>query len=126
LGKLVEESDQKFEDVEPYEMFQTLSNSRRRAVLRYMDDNEEEVRVGDLARQIAGFENNFDVKNVHHTKRKTVYTTLIQHHLDKMDEVDALDYDRNRKIVYPADNLESFQDFIGHNLEDPIDIYPSQ
>jgi len=62
LGKLVEESDQKFEDVEPYEMFQTLSNSRRRAVLRYMDDNEEEVRVGDLARQIAGFENNFDVK----------------------------------------------------------------
>jgi len=54
-------------------MFQTLSNSRRRAVLRYMDDNEEEVRVGDLARQIAGFENNFDVKMYTTQKENCVY-----------------------------------------------------
>ncbi len=74
-------------------IFQILSNRRRRYALHYLRRKEESAEIGELATQIAAWENDVIIDEVTSQQRKRVYNTLQQAHLPKLNETGFIDYD---------------------------------
>jgi hypothetical protein len=80
------------------DVFELLSNQRRRYVLLYLRGRET-VKLGELARQIAAWENETSRDLVTAAERKRVYSALQQFHLPKMDDMGVIQYDSRNGIV---------------------------
>ena len=78
------------------EIYETLSNRRRRYVLHYLRQRDTHVEMSDLATQIATWENSGELgeNGLAPDDRKHVYTALQQFHLPKMEEMGIVAYDR--------------------------------
>ena len=81
----------------PVAIHDILSNSRRRAVLTYLKSKKGTHDVCELASHIAELESGTspppgDV-------RKSVYNSLLQTHLPKLDRENVIRYDSDRKTV---------------------------
>ncbi len=87
-------------------IFELLKNRRRREVLAYLLEAEETVTLGELAEQIAAWENDTDVNALSSDQRKRVYVALYQTHLPKMDDAGIVDYDQDRGLITLADNAD--------------------
>lgn len=87
------------------EIFDVLRNQRRRFVLHYLEhfDGEGPVELGELATQVAAWENDVPATAVTSTQRKRVYTTLQQSHLPKLDETGIVKFDSSRGTVRATD-----------------------
>jgi len=94
-------------DAEPtrQEVFETLSNERRRMVARFLR-SEGETELRELSREIAARENHTEPAVVTSEQRRRVYNALQQSHLPKMDDHGVVDYDRARGTVRPVDGLD--------------------
>jgi len=88
------------------DIFDVLSNERRRLVLRYLEHHDGAVDLGDLATQVAAWEYDVDPSAVSTTQRKRIYTTLQQTHLSKMDGVGIVDFDGERGVVSPTEHTQ--------------------
>jgi hypothetical protein len=75
------------------EVFETLSNRRRRYTLHYLYGGEGTAELGDLSEQVAAWESEAPVAEVGAAERKRVYTSLQQFHLPKMDEKGIVEFD---------------------------------
>lgn len=64
-----------------------------------------EVSVSTLAREIVAIENNITPSQATGKKYHNTYTALSQTHLPLLNDVSAIEFDRDRKIVSPGDNL---------------------
>ena len=87
-------------------IFELLKNRRRREVLTYMLESDGTVTLGELAEQIAAWENDTDVNALNSDQRKRVYVALYQTHLPKMDDAGIIDYDQDRGLIALSDNAE--------------------
>ncbi|WP_255171674.1 DUF7344 domain-containing protein [Natrononativus amylolyticus] len=87
-------------------IFELLKNRRRREVLQYLLEAEETVTLGELAEQIAAWENDTDVNALNSDQRKRVYVALYQTHLPKMDDAGIVEYDQDRGLITLADNAD--------------------
>lgn len=63
------------------------------------------VSVRQLAREIVSIEGDVSVEHASGEQYHNVYTALIQTHLPKLDDVGAVEYDSDRKLVGPDRNL---------------------
>ena len=81
------------------EIFHILQNDRRRAVLRYLQDRNDPVRMRDVAEQVAAWEHDTTVEGLSSTQRQRVYIPLYQSHLPKLDKAGIIDYQQSRGIV---------------------------
>lgn len=95
------------------QVFEILKNKRRRLVLHYLDDNDGESSLSDLAEHIAAIENDTTVKAISSTQRKRVYVGLYQCHLPKMDDMNIIDFDQNRGTVVLSENAEQVKSYLG-------------
>lgn len=78
------------------EAFSLLANPRRRCVLHYLRRIEPSAELGDMAARIAAWENDTTVEQLSSSQRKTVYTSLQQTHLRKLDDAGIVEYDHDR------------------------------
>ena len=93
------------------DVFDVLSNPRRRYALHVVRD-EDEVELGEVAEQVAAWENDTSVESVDSTERKHAYTALQQRHLPRMDEMDVVEFDRRAGTVAPAGALDEFDIYL--------------
>lgn len=93
------------------DVFDVLSNPRRRYALHVVRD-EDEVELGEVAEQVAAWENDTSVESVGSDQRKHAYTALQQRHLPRMDEMDVVEFDRRAGTVAPADALDEFDIYL--------------
>ena len=89
--------------LDPGDVFDALSNSRRRRVILSLSRSEDSVSVGELAVEIAARENAVDPSRVTGEQRTRVYIGLTQVHLDTLDELGVVRYDDRSKQVKPTD-----------------------
>ncbi|WP_440767378.1 DUF7344 domain-containing protein [Natronorubrum sp. DTA7] len=87
-------------------IFELLKNRRRREVLAYLLESDETVTLGELAEQIAAWENDTEVNALSSDQRKRVYVALYQTHLPKMDDAGIVEYDQDRGLISLADNAD--------------------
>ena len=81
-----------------------ISNARRRAVIEHVAalDPDERLEMGDLARTIASEEHDIPPATVSAEQRKTVYVSLLQNHLPKLDAAGVVAWNDRSGAVAPG------------------------
>ncbi|QLG29751.1 hypothetical protein HUG10_19290 (plasmid) [Halorarum halophilum] len=95
------------------QVFHVLQNQRRRWVLKYLEGRDGQVRMRDIAEQVAAWEHDTTVQALTSKERQRVYIPLYQNHLPKLDEEGIIDYNQSRGIVERtrlADQLNPYLD----------------
>lgn len=86
------------------EIFEVLSNRRRRFALHYlMQHPNEAVDMSDLSTQVAAWELDTEPRALSYDDRKRVHTSLYQYHAPKLDEAGFAEYDSGRGVVELTD-----------------------
>lgn len=88
------------------ELFEVLSNRRRRCAVHMLKHESGSLEIGSMAERIAAWENDVDQAEVTGTERKRVYTALQQSHLPKMDSVGVIEFRKDRGVVEPTPALD--------------------
>ncbi|WP_435064118.1 DUF7344 domain-containing protein [Halobaculum sp. EA56] len=97
------------------EVFEILSNRRRRYVFHFLKRHRRRVYLRELAEHVAAWENDKTVRELSSAETKRVKTALHQHHLPKMDERGFVEYDSGRETVVlteGAADLEVYLDVV--------------
>jgi len=94
------------------QIFEILKNSRRRETLHYLDANDGDATLSDLAEHIAALENDTTVKAISSSQRKRVYVGLYQCHLPKMDDMAIVDFDQNRGTIELGPNADQLKPYL--------------
>ncbi|MFB6073154.1 MAG: hypothetical protein ABEJ88_09320 [Halobacterium sp.] len=107
------------------ELFEVLSNRRRRYAVHALKRAHGQVEIGDVAEQVAAWEYEVDVDQVSYDERKRVYTALQQSHLPKMDDAGVVEFDKNRGVVEPTESLEDVEVYMDvvQGREIPWSVY---
>jgi hypothetical protein len=101
------------EEMDPREIHDILRNERRRKVLKQLQRRVEPVSLRELSEKIAALETGESPppRNV----RQSVYNSLHQTHLPKLDEKRVIDYDDDRKTVAlrnPARQVDLYMEVV--------------
>ena len=97
----------------PDDIFDLLSNHRRRMVLHHLRQNGTSAEVSEIAAAVAALENDTTVEELTDQQRKRVYVSLYQTHLPKMAEMNIIEYDKEGGTVELAN-----QDAVDRYLTD--------
>lgn len=92
--------------------FQLVKNWRRREVLRYLEENEGQADVGDLAEHIASIKEDVPVEEVTSKQRKRVYVGLYQCHLRQLAEEGVVEYNKDRGTVRSRDLVNELTPYL--------------
>lgn len=85
------------------DVYDILSNRRRRYAIHYLKQHEGSVDVSTLAEQIAAWENDKTPAELDSQERKRVYISLYQSHLPTLEKRGLVSYDADRGMVTLAD-----------------------
>mgnify|MGYP006275976527 FL=1 len=95
-------------EVSEDELFTVLANQRRRFAVHLLKREEaDKLEIGDMAEQIAAWENGIDTAEITGNERKRVYTALQQSHLPKMDDAGVVEFNKDRGVVEPTPALQN-------------------
>lgn len=86
------------------EAFKMLSNRRRRYALHHLKRTDGPSTLGELAERVAAWENGVAVDDVAAAERKSVYISLHQTHLPKLEDIGVVAYDRDESLVHLSRN----------------------
>jgi len=81
------------------EMFHVLRNQRRRFAIHHLKRDGGPVDVGDLATQVAAWENRVPVEEVTSTQRRRVYNALKQTHIPELDDTGVVEEERGEVVL---------------------------
>lgn len=95
--------------VETGEVFQTLSNQRRRFVVHALEQEQGALELRSLSTQIAAWENDKDPAAVNSQERRRVYNSLQQVHLPQMDDDGLIEYDKRSGTIEPTADIADLQ-----------------
>jgi DNA-binding transcriptional ArsR family regulator len=87
------------------ELFQILSNSRRRYIIYYLSQEGNELSLKELATKIAAVESGVPESDITSEERQRVYISLYQTHLPKLEDADIVTYDENERTVALTDDV---------------------
>lgn len=93
-------------------VFEMLSNQRRRYVIHYLLDADEEAELRELARAVAAWENDKRPDAVTSQERRRAYNALQQAHLPKMDDAGLIRFDSSRGTVSASEGLDDLQVYL--------------
>ena len=108
----VDETDQQASELPLDQVFGILKNKRRRTVLRYLDEHEEPVALGELAEFVAADENDTPVAQITSQERKCAYVGLYQCHLPKMDDMGVVEFNQNRGLIETGTNADQLKRYL--------------
>lgn len=109
-------------ELEVGDIHDVLRNDRRREVLARLHSNSGKATIRELSEHIAAVESKEDPppRNV----RQSVYVSLHQTHLPKLDELGIVDYDTDGKLVELQPEAQAIHSYLGtaESIPDRIDI----
>ncbi|MGQ3411528.1 DUF7344 domain-containing protein [Natrinema sp. LN54] len=95
------------------EIFDLLSNHRRRYAIHYCKQEDGPVELGTLAEHVAAWELDKEVEGVTSTERKRVYTSLQQTHLPTLERANVIEFDdRTIELTDGAAGLDVYLDVV--------------
>lgn len=93
-------------------IFEVLSNRRRRYAIQYLKGVDDVATLRDLAEQVAAWEYDRPVWALDASERKTVKNALHQFHLPKMAEFGVVEYDARRGLVELTDAADEVDVYV--------------
>lgn len=99
------------------DIFEILSNHRRRMVLYHLQEAATPLAVNELAEHVAAMENEISVDDLTSQQRKRVYVSLYQTHLPKMAQMGLIDYDQEEGMVALTSRTADINRYLGEGQE---------
>ncbi|MGM0398729.1 MAG: DUF7344 domain-containing protein [Halobacteriota archaeon] len=100
------------------EAFDLLSSPRRRYVIHYLRRSGEPVELGNLADEVAAWENETPVEELTSQQRKRVYVSLYQTHIPKLEEFGIVEYDGDAGTVRVTDQIDEIGRYLSDESEE--------
>lgn len=94
------------------EIFDLLGNRRRRFIVWYLHAETGPVECCELARRIAAWENDATCEDVTPSQYQSVYNSLYQTHLPRLEAAGFVEYDGTKNLVYPTTRMAEVDLFI--------------
>ncbi|MDZ5812342.1 transcriptional regulator [Halorubrum sp. AD140] len=94
------------------DVFEVLSNRRRRFVIHALKRAEEPVEVSELSRYVTAWERDVDPEMVRYQERRNVYSTLQRTHLPKLEEKNVVTVDSETNLVEPTPELANLDIYV--------------
>ncbi|MFC6990643.1 hypothetical protein ACFQH3_01865 [Haladaptatus sp. GCM10025707] len=92
--------------------FHLLQNERRRMALAYLNQQTGTVEMRDVAEQVAAWENDTTVQQLHSDERQRVYIALYQTHLPKLDDSGVISYNQSRGLIEMTSHVADLCEYI--------------
>lgn len=93
------------------QIFNAISNRRRRAVIQALVETPTHT-TSELSGSLAASRHDCDVAELKSQQRKREYVALYQTHLEKLDEVGVIDWDKQRGDVLRGEFFWAFADVL--------------
>jgi hypothetical protein len=108
------------------DLFHILQNQRRRRVLQYLTDNDDEAQIDmrDIAEQVAAWEHDTTVQQLTSDERQRVYIALYQSHLPKLGEKGIIEYNQSRGIVERTALADQFEPYLDAGSQEDTEVEP--
>lgn len=104
---------EKYDAPERDQVYDLLSNHRRRYVLHYCKRENGSATLSDLAEQVAAWEHEKPIEEVTSAERKRVYTSLQQTHLDRMADAGIIEFDGDEiELTGKSEELDVYLDIV--------------
>ncbi|WP_092919987.1 DUF7344 domain-containing protein [Halorubrum sodomense] len=94
------------------EIFEVLSNRRRRFVIHALKRADEPVDVSELSTHVTAWERGIDPVDVQYEDRRNVYSTLQRTHLPKLEEKNVVTVHEEENLVEPTPELEELDIYV--------------
>jgi hypothetical protein len=94
------------------DVYEVLSNRRRRYAIHHLKQTDGPVDVSTLAEQVAAWENGKPVAELDSQERKRVYISLYQSHLPTLEKRGLVAYDDDRGIVELTDSIANAEVYL--------------
>ncbi|MFP4626137.1 MAG: DUF7344 domain-containing protein [Natronomonas sp.] len=108
------------------DLFEILSSDRRRRLVFYLQDQNGDADLSELARRIAAWENDIELSEVSERERKRVYISLYQTHVPKLEEYGLITYDSDRTRVFSTDRLDDVSRLVSRPNDSTGSSHPWQ
>ena len=106
-------SQRKYDPPEKDELYDLLSNHRRRYVLHFCKRVEGPVSLSELAEQVAAWEQDKTIEELTSAERKRVYTSLQQTHLDRLADAGVVEFEGDQiRLTDQAQDLDIYLDIV--------------
>ncbi len=107
------------------DIFETLSNRRRRFVIHALKHAEGPVDVSELSIDVTAWEFDIDREAVTYEDRRNVYSTLKRTHLPKLEEKGIVTVDEEANLVEPTPALKDLDIYVDvlSSREIPWNLY---
>lgn len=102
------------------DIFDVLSNRRRRDILQYLKSHDGHATTSELAEFIAAKENETSVRGITSRQRKRVYVGVYQNHLPRMAKLGVIDYEKNRGNVRLGEAFEQVEPYLTDDADPRI------
>jgi hypothetical protein len=103
----------KYTPPEKNELYDLLSNHRRRYVIHFCKQADGPITLSDLAEQVAAREQDKSVPELTSAERKRVYTSLQQTHLDRLADAGMIEYEGDEiELTEEAKTLDVYLDVV--------------
>ncbi|WP_128477822.1 DUF7344 domain-containing protein [Halorussus pelagicus] len=106
------------DELDPGEIHNVLRNDRRRRAIQHLRDSEGAIGVDALAEHIASVETGESPPP--RDVRKSVYVSLHQTHLPKLDDLEIIDYDQRDQRLELRERAEEVEVYMEVVSEDDI------
>ena len=106
------------------QVFEMVKNERRRLTIDYLRQHPGRISLGELAEEIAAIENDKSIKAISSKERKRVYVGLYQCHLPKMDDLDVVEFNKDRGWIELGPNAERLYPYVDSDDSQPDIGFP--
>ena len=103
------------------DIFEMLSNERRRCVLYYLQRHPSPAAMRSVVAYVAAWQNDKSIEAVTPRERTRVYSALHQTHLPKLASVGLIEYDTDRSEIWLRDDAEYAQLYLEYDPGNDID-----
>ncbi|WP_080510506.1 DUF7344 domain-containing protein [Halorubrum coriense] len=94
------------------EIYDVLSNRRRRFVIHALKRKQGPVDISELSEHIAAWESGRDPDDVEYEDHRSVYSTLKRTHLPNLEQNNIITIDEEESVVHPTPQLENIDVYI--------------
>lgn len=100
------------QEVSQDEIFDLLSNPRRRFVINYLFEEDRPVSIQELSRELATWEFEVDADELTDQQEKRIYVALYQTHIPKLEDAGVVVYDDDTSEVEIAPDARQLQPYL--------------
>lgn len=100
------------EEISQDDIFDLLSNPRRRFVINYLLREDRPVGIQELSRELATWEFEVEPEELTDQQEKRIYVALYQTHVPKLEEAGVVDYDADASLIELTDAATQLQPYV--------------